>query len=62
MNIIIRINVYVFINLYKKNFLQITRFNSITFKINIKKYVHYWNRIMNVFSKVLRISRVVANG
>lgn len=36
-NIIIRINVYVFINLYKKKILQNTRFSSITFKINIKK-------------------------
>lgn len=54
-----------FINLYKKKFSKIQDLTQSHLKSTLKKpflYVHYSNRIMNVFSKVLPISRVVANG
>lgn len=49
----------------KKNFAKLQDLTQSHLKSTLKKiflYVHYWNRIMNVFSKVLPISRVVANG
>lgn len=49
----------------KKKFSKIQDLTQSHLKSTLKKpflYVHYWNRIMNVFSKVLPISRVVANG
>lgn len=56
-------SMFLLINI-KKNFAKLQDLTQSHLKSTLKKtfYMYIWNRIMNVFSKVLPISRVVANG